>query len=113
MIKIKSDGYRDNNTYDNNRIFGSINYEISKNYSIDLIHFNNSANALIPSSLSLENFINDPSSAAFSWRNVKGGEDYNRSVTGLTFNSKKSKYTSSTTIFFKTFNNNEIDHLII
>ena len=107
LDKIKSDGYRDNNTYDNNRIFGSINYEISKNYTIDLIHFNNSANALIPSSLSLENFINDPSSAAFSWRNVKGGEDYNRSVTGLTFNSKKSKYTSSTTLFFKTFNNNE------
>ena len=107
LDKIKSDGYRDNNTYDNKRIFGSINYEISKNYNIDLIHFNNSANALIPSSLSLENFINDPSSAAFSWRNVKGGEDYNRSVTGLTFNSKKSKYTSSTTIFFKTFNNNE------
>lgn len=107
LDKIKSDGYRDNNTYDNNRIFGSINYEISKNYTIDLIHFNNSANALIPSSLSLVNFVNDPSSAAFSWRNVKGGEDYNRSVTGLTFNSKKSKYTSSTTIFFKTFNNNE------
>ena len=107
LDKIKSDGYRDNNTYDNNRIFGSINYEISKNYTIDLIHFNNSANALIPSSLSLENFVSDPSSAAFSWRNVKGGEDYNRSVTGLTFNSKKSKYTSSTTIFFKTFNNNE------
>ena len=107
LDKIKSDGYRDNNTYDNNRIFGSINYEISKNYTIDLIHFNNSANALIPSSLSLENFVSDPSSAAFSWRNVKGGEDYNRSVTGLTFNSKKSKYTSSTTIFLKTFNNNE------
>jgi len=107
LDKIKSDGYRDNNTYDNNRIFGSINYEISKNYTIDLIHFNNSANALIPSSLSLENFVSDPSSAAFSWRNVKGGEDYNRSVTGLTFNSKKSKYTSSTTLFFKTFNNNE------
>ena len=107
LDKIKSDGYRDNNTYDNNRIFGSINYEISKNYTIDLIHFNNSANALIPSSLSLENFVNDPSSAAFSWRNVKGGEDYNRSVTGFTFNSKKSKYTSSTTLFFKTFNNNE------
>ena len=107
LDKFKSDGYRDNNTYDNNRIFGSINYEINKNYTIDLIHFNNSANALIPSSLSLENFVNDPSSAAFSWRNVKGGEDYNRSVTGLTFNSKKSKYTSSTTIFFKTFNNNE------
>ena len=105
--KLKSDGYRDNNTYDNNRFFASVNYEISEDYVIDFIHFYNSADALIPSSLSLENFINNPSSAAFSWRNVEGGEDYNRSLTGLTFNSKKNKYSSSTTIFYKTFNNDE------
>ena len=105
--KLKSDGYRDNNTYDNNRLFASVNYEINEDYVIDLIHFYNSADALIPSSLSLENFINNPSSAAFSWRNVEGGEDYNRSLTGLTFNSKKNKYSSSTTLFYKTFNNDE------
>ena len=105
--KIKSDGYRDNNSYENNRVFASVNYEINNNYVIDFIHFYNSADALIPSSLSLENFINNPSSAAFSWRNVEGGEDYNRSLTGLTFNSKKNKYSSSTTFFYKTFNNDE------
>ena len=105
--KLKSDGYRDNNTYDNNRFFASVNYEINEDYGIDFIHFYNSADALIPSSLSLENFINNPSSAAFSWRNVEGGEDYNRSLTGLTFNSKKNKYSSSTTLFYKTFNNDE------
>ena len=105
--KLKSDGYRDNNTYDNNRVFASVNYEINEDYVIDLIHFYNSADALIPSSLSLENFINNPSSAAFSWRNVEGGEDYNRSLTGLTFNSKKNKYSTSTTLFYKTFNNDE------
>ena len=105
--KLKSDGYRDNNTYDNNRFFASVNYEINEDYVIDLIHFYNSADALIPSSLSLENFVNNPSNAAFSWRNVEGGEDYNRSLTGLTFNSKKNKYSSSTTLFYKTFNNDE------
>ena len=105
--KIKSDGYRDNNTYDNNRVFASVNYEINDDYVLDFIHFYNSADALIPSSISLENFINNPSSAAFSWRNVEGGEDYNRSLTGLTFNSKKDKYSSSTTFFYKTFDNDE------
>ncbi len=105
--KLKSDGYRDNNTYDNNRFFASVNYEINEDYVIDFIHFYNSADALIPSSLSLENFINNPSSAAFSWRNVEGGEDYNRSLTGLTFYSKKNKYSSSTTLFYKTFKNDE------
>ena len=105
--KIKSDGFRDNNTYENNRIFTSVNYEINDDYVIDFIHFYNSADALIPSSLSLENFIENPSSAAFSWRNVEGGEDYNRSLTGLTFNSIKNKYISSTTFFYKIFNNDE------
>ena len=105
--KIKSDGYRENNTYDNNRIYGRIYYRINNNYNIDLIHFYNSANALIPSSLSFENFKNNPSSAAFSWINVKGGEDYSRSVSGITFNSTGDKYTSTTTMFIKTFYNNE------
>ena len=105
--KIKSDGYRDNNSYDNSRVFGSLNYELNKNYDINLVHFYNSAAALIPSSLSLEGFIDNPSSAAFSWGNVKGGEDYKRSITGLTFNSDKDLYRSNSTIFFKTFSNDE------
>ena len=105
--KIKSDGYRDNNSYDNSRIFGSLNYELNKSYDINLIHFYNSASALIPSSLSLEGFIDNPSSAAFSWANIKGGEDYRRSITGLTFSSNKELYKSNSTIFFKTFSNDE------
>ena len=105
--KIKSDGYRDNNTYDNNRVFASVNYEIKDDFVVDFIYFINSSDALIPSSLSQENFINNPSSAAFSWKNVEGGESYNRSLTGLTFNSKKDKYSSTTTFFLKTFNNEE------
>ena len=105
--KIKSDGYRDNNSYDNSRIFGSLNYELNKSYDINLIHFYNSASAQIPSSLSLEDFIDNPSSAAFSWANIKGGEDYRRSITGLTFSSNKELYKSNSTIFFKTFSNDE------
>ena len=105
--KIKSDGYRDNNSYDNSRIFGNLNYELNKSYDINLIHFYNSASAQIPSSLSLEDFIDNPSSAAFSWANIKGGEDYRRSITGLTFSSNKELYKSNSTIFFKTFSNDE------
>ena len=62
-----------------------MNYEINHDYVVDFIYFINSADALIPSSLSQENFINNPSSAAFSWKNVEGVEGYNRSLTGLTF----------------------------
>ena len=105
--KIKSDGYRDNNSYNNNRFFTSINYEINDNYSLEFINFFNTADAFIPSSLSLENFQNNPSSAAFTWGNVQGGEDYNRSLSGITFNFKRNKYKSITTFFYKTFDNDE------
>ena len=105
--KIKSDGYRDNNSYNNNRFFTSINYEINDYYSLEFINFFNTADAFIPSSLSLENFQNNPSSAAFTWGNVQGGEDYNRSLTGITFNLKRNKFKSITTFFYKTFENDE------
>ena len=105
--KIKSDGYRDNNSYNNNRFFTSINYEINDYYSLEFINFFNTADAFIPSSLSLENFQNNPSSAAFTWGNVQGGEDYNRSLSGITFNIKRNKYKSITTFFYKTFDNDE------
>ncbi len=105
--KIKSDGYRDNNSYNNNRFFTSINYEINDYYSLEFINFFNTADAFIPSSLSLENFQNNPSSAAFTWGNVQGGEDYNRSLSGISFNIKRNKYKSITTFFYKTFDNDE------
>ena len=105
--KIKSDGYRDNNSYNNNRFFTSINYEINDYFSLEFINFFNTADAFIPSSLSLENFQNNPSSAAFTWGNVQGGEDYNRSLSGITFNLKRNKYKSITTFFYKTFDNDE------
>ena len=105
--KIKSDGYRDNNSYNNNRFFTSINYEINDNYSLEFINFFNTADAFIPSSLSLENFQNNPSSAAFTCGNFQGGEDYNRSLSGITYNIKRNKYKSITTFFYKTFDNDE------
>ena len=105
--KLKSNGYRDNNSYDNLRFFGFINYEISKKLSINYLQNNIKLNALIPSSLSYDNYILEPSSAAYSWRNIKGGEDYKKNLSSLTFEVNTNKYSSKSSLYYKSFNSDE------
>jgi len=107
--KINSEGYRENNTYDNLRGILNLNYKINLISDIEFIQFYNNANALIPSSLSLSNYLENPSSAAFSWKNVRGGENYKRQLTGLTYNLNiPYVYSKSTSLYYKSFINDEM-----
>ncbi len=106
--KLVSDGYRDNNTYDNTRLFTNLRYNLRDNLNLELIHFFSDVDALIPSSLSYSDFINNPSKAAFAWENINGGEKYRRSITGISLNIDKKKYQSNTSLFLKTFINEEM-----
>ena len=107
--KINSEGYRENNTYDNLRGILNLNYKINLISDIEFIQFYNNANALIPSSLSLSNYLENPSSAAFSWKNVRGGENYKRQLTGLTYNLNiPYVYSKSTSVYYKSFINDEM-----
>ena len=64
---------------------------------------------MIPSSLSLSNYIENPSSAAFSWKNVNGGENYKRQLTGLSYNLNiPYVYSKSTSAYYKSFINDEM-----
>jgi len=107
--KINSEGYRENNTYENLRGILNLNYKINSISDIEFIQFYNDANALIPSSLSLSNYIENPSSAAFSWKNVNGGENYKRQLTGLSYNLNiPYVYSKSTSAYYKSFINDEM-----
>lgn len=107
--KINSEGYRENNTYENLRGILNLNYKINWISNIEFIQFYNDANALIPSSLSLSNYIENPSSAAFSWKNVNGGENYKRQLTGLNYNLNiPYVYSKSTSVYYKSFINDEM-----
>ena len=107
--KINSEGYRENNTYENLRGILNLNYKINWISNIEFIQFYNDANALIPSSLSLSNYIETPSSAAFSWKNVNGGENYKRQLTGLNYNLNiPYVYSKSTSVYYKSFINDEM-----
>ena len=108
LEKLKSDGYRENNTYENTRLFGSLDYHINDYININMIQFITDVEALIPSSLSLDDYKSNPTNAAFSWKNIKGGENYSRSLTGVSINTNKLNYSSNTSLFYKFFENSEL-----
>ena len=109
LEKIKSDGYRDNNTYDNLRGILNLDYDLNKISNFEFIQFFSDVNALIPSSLSLTDYLENPSEAAFSWKNVQGGENYKRRLSGLTYNLNIPLiYSKSTSIYYKSFVNEEM-----
>ena len=65
--------------------------------------------SIIPSSLSLTDYLENPGEAAFSWKNVQGGENYKRRLSGLTYNLNIPLiYSKSTSIYYKSFVNEEM-----
>ena len=80
-----SDGYRENNHYDRESIFL---FSKSQTKSGDISVLFNYLNllAFIPSSLNEEDFLNSPRSAAFTWGNSMGNEDYDKVIAGISFN---------------------------
>ena len=79
-----SDGYRDNNSYDNRNysLLGGYNHG-DHQFSVLLHHIN--INAQIPSSLNREDFTNTPEKAAFTWASVNGYEDYTKTIMGISY----------------------------
>ncbi len=104
---ISSDGYRDNNQVNryNLSAFSSTEW---KNDVLTVFFNHTNLNGEIPSSLNIEDFENDPSSAAANWEAVNGNEVYNRQMIGV--NHKKEineKWLTSTSLFFNRFDSEE------
>ena len=79
----QSDGYRDNNEYDRQGFtaLGKVK-ENNKNETTFIINHTN-LKAFIPSSLNRDDYENAPTKAAFSWANVKGFEDGEKTMLGI------------------------------
>ncbi len=92
------DGYRENNTYNRNTFTGSGTFSLSEKDELTFLASYIDLKAFIPSSLSQENFENDPRAAAFTWGRAKGFEDAQNFLLGTSwqhkFNDKLSVYTS-------------------
>lgn len=81
--RTHSDGYRDNNEYDRESFtaIGKIG-DGDRHQSTVLVNYTD-VKAFIPSSLNETDFLNEPSKAAFPWAQVRGFEDYERVLAGL------------------------------
>lgn len=102
----ETDGYRENNRFEQVGILLDLNYRLSFKTDINILVNNVDNTAQIPSSLGLTDFMENPKQAAFTWKAAKGYEANNYSLTGLTLNHAFSKKLKNSTSFFY----NYLDH---
>lgn len=103
-----SDGYRDNNETDKQVITATSNHFINEANKLTFVGNYTDLKAYIPSSINENAFINDPTSAAFTWSRAKGYEDYQRAFFGLSWQHDYSlKTRQHTSVFTSTLNSYE------
>ncbi len=101
---LQQEGFRENSAYDRKsfNLLGRI--KANEKTSLDFTAIYTKLKAFIPSSLSLDDFRENPSQAAFIWRASEGFESYDRLVLGVSLHhhfSKQSKLASSVFVNFK------------
>ena len=100
-----SDGYRDNNEYDRESIKINVKSISSKVGKTTLFGSFTKLKAFIPSSIDRDDYDNNPQKAAFTWDSIKGFEDYNKVISGLSHQFKvtelfNSELRNKTSAFF-------------
>lgn len=93
-----SDGYRENNELKRQTVTLASNHYLNEKNNLNVLANYINLKAYIPSSLNEDDYINDPSKAAFTWGQSKGFEDYDKFLLGLSWQHEygpKSKQISS------------------
>lgn len=99
------DGYRDNNETNRQTITLATRHLIDDRNRLTFIGNFINLKAQIPSSLNEEDFINNPTNAAFTWGRAMGFEDYKRELFGLSWTHDYSEKTKQHTSVFSSFLN--------
>ena len=105
------DGYRANNQYDRESFSAIGNLGGNGRHSSTILINYTDVKAFIPSSLNEEDYRNAPQKAAFTWASVKGFEDYQRLIAGLShtydwWKEPDGQILSSTVSLFSQFRDN-------
>ena len=98
-----SDSFRDNNEYDRQTITFNSNHYLNANNELSFLGSYVDLRAFIPSSLDEDDFINNPTAAAFTWGAARGFEDTQRGIFGLSWNHTYGDHLSQTTSIFSSF----------
>jgi len=99
----ESDGYRENNNYNRQTITVNTNHFISKKDEVSFLASFVDLKAFIPSSINENTFINNPESAAFTWKQAQGYEDAQHGIFGISWNHDYSSSLKQVTSIFTSF----------
>lgn len=102
----KSNGYRENNSFNKQTLTISSNHFLNKNDDLTIFGSYINLKAFIPSSIDNETFLNNPKAAALSWKQAKGFEDFNRGVFGVSWNHQYQTTLKHITSIFTSFKQN-------
>jgi len=80
-----SDGYRENNNLDRQTVTFASNHYLNEKNNLNIIANFIDLKAFIPSSLNEEDYINEPTKAAFTWGQSQGFEDYTKFLSGISW----------------------------
>ncbi|HLW31499.1 MAG TPA: TonB-dependent receptor [Aequorivita sp.] len=103
---LKTDGARENDHYDRNTLLLTSTYRFNLKNEISLLVNHIDYYAQIPSSIGKTAFEEDPSQAAFTWKEAKGYDAYKQLLTGLSFTHRFSENFSNHSSVFYTY----VDH---
>ena len=100
---LLKDGYRDNNKTDKQNLTIVTNHFLNDKNKLTFVTNYTDLKAFIPSSINLTDYLNNPSSAAFTWGRAKGFEDYYKGLLGLSWQHNYSLTTKQYTSVFTSF----------
>jgi len=102
---LHSDGYRDNNQTDRQTITLASKHFINDSNKLTFVGNYIDLKAFIPSSINEDDYLNNPTSSAFTWGRSKGFEDYKKGLFGMSWEHFYNKYTKQKTSVFTSFIN--------
>lgn len=98
---LELDGFRENSNYNRNTIFLNSSYRLNDKTELSLLINHTDYTAQIPSSIGSTDFEEDPSQAAFTWKQSKGFEADEQTLIGLSVKYQFSDdFKTTTSIFY-------------
>lgn len=101
--KLQSDGYRENNNTKRQTFTIASKHFLSQSDKLVFLGNYIDLKAFIPSSINSDDYINNPSTAAFTWNRAKGFEDYKKWLFGLSWEHQYNSNTKQKTSMFFSF----------
>ncbi len=93
------EGYRENSEYKRHNFSLLNQFDYAENSQFNFLVNYIDLKSFIPSSLNEDDYLNEPTKAAFTWNKVKGFEDYTKLNVGASHNYGWNNWVNTTSIF--------------